>query len=236
MSPSEFGDHMMAANQQQNLSGPIASGDFTNIATNNAADGVYTIGGVPCAIGDIIDLDHDEVNFDPILDIDAGGIKCRDMGGGAFQTRQIPINTPLLTTLLADGFSLLMDFLADDTVSLGVSVHDNAFNMDAGGTSTNDPLGPTTRTSVTDKDFNQIDDTVHYPVLSQLNKFAMTVAADRVSASVNGAAAVTVAGPGLDALMANLVMSFAGSEGGRLRSFAFYEVVDDADLPSLSAL
>lgn len=215
-------------------SAPIASGNFTNIATNNAADGVYTLNGVPCVIGDIIDLDHAETTFNAVTDIDAGGIKCPDGGGGSFITRQLAMNTPLLTSLLADGFTLLLEFYVEEKVGASLSVHDDAFNFEAAAISQY-TVG-FKNTKVQDKDYNEVTDSVHYPALLQENKLAITVAADRVSASVNGAVIVTRAGSGLDASMQSVVISFSAGADERLRSFAFYEVVDDADLPALSAL
>lgn len=218
---------------------PVASGNFTNIATNNAADGVYTIDGEMVAIGDIIDLDHGENNFDSILDIDAGGIKTRQSGAN-YISRQFAINDPLLTDLLTSGFTVLCEIYGEGSTVLGLSVHDNEFTFDAGGGTRNEPEVPeispeVLRTFVSDKNFNQTNDDTQYPVLSQVNKFALTVASDRVSASVNGAPIVTVAGSGLDAAMANIVFTLSGDGTVRLRSFAFYDLVDDAALPTLSS-
>lgn len=213
--------------------GPIASGDFTNIATNNAADGIYTIDGVPCAIGDIIDAAHAETTFNPILDIDADGIKC-PASGESFITRQLAIKAPLLTQLLADGFTLLFEFYTDANVGASVSVHDDGFNFEAAALAQY-TAGPTD-TRVQDKDYNDEVDSGHYPTLGQVNKLACTFAADRVSASINGATPVTIAGSGLDPTMQSVVISFSGKINERLRSFAFYEVVDDTDLPALSEI
>jgi hypothetical protein len=86
--------------------GMIASGDFTNIATNNAADGVYTINGSAVAITDIIDLNLPGwVAFDPVQDIDAGGIKPRSGSGRIF-----PLTTTVLADVVPDGFTMVYDF------------------------------------------------------------------------------------------------------------------------------
>jgi hypothetical protein len=218
--------------------GMIASGDFTNIATNNAADGVYTINGSAVAIGDIIDLDHPENNFDPALDLDAGGIKCRDIGSGAFISRQFAINSPLLNTLLAEGFTLVMEFYADATVICAVSAHDNDFNFDGGADATNDPDGFAHRTQVNDKNNNNQRDFVNYPAFNQVNKLAVTMTPTRTAGSLNGSPVlVPDADAGaIDATANNMTLQFAGVANERLRSFVFYEAVDDTDLPTLSAL
>ena len=215
---------------------PIASGNFTNIATNNAADGVYTLNGQMVAIGDIIDLAHPENNFDSVLDIDAGGIKCRDDGGGSFLTRQFAINDPLLTTALTDGFTVLCEIDAEEDVSLGISCHDDAFNFDTGGVARNVDPSPQ-EINVSGTDFGTVRDFANFPTMNAISKFALTVASDRVSGSINGSTAITTSPVGgLDATLANIVFSLSAGANSRLRSFAFYEVVDDADLPTLSAL
>lgn len=218
-------------NHQQNLSGAVASGDFTNIATNNAADGIYTLNGEACAIGDIIDLDHPDTFFDPVLDIDMDGIKARDAGGGNWNGRSLEINTPLLTTLLTGGFTIVLEaFVAADGV-IGASLHDSAFNFERVGAM-----------DAADVNLNGDNESrsweieaLNLPVPDAVNKLAVTFLAGSISASLNGG---TVAGV-TDTILAdvdNIVLQLNGSENLRLRSFAFYEVVDDTDLPTLSAL
>jgi hypothetical protein len=219
----------------------VASGNLTNIATNNAADGVYTLNGETVAITDIVDATNGETNFDPVVDLDADGIKLRDDGGGAFLTRQLAMTPALAATLLTTGFTIVAELYAGTTISFSVSAHDDAFTMDAGGTTTHSAAIPDVQsevkyTSVTDKDFNGPTDATKFPAFSQISKFALTVAADRVSASINGSELVTQVGPGLDAAMAQVVLSLSGDGDARLRSFTFYDVVADADLPTLSAL
>lgn len=211
----------------------IASGDFTNIATNNAADGIYTIDGAPVAIGDIIDLDHGETNIDPVLDIDAGGIKCRDSGGGSFTPRQIAINTPLLTSLLTDGFTALCEFDAQEDLAITMSCHDDEFNFESRGATTNQDPDPK-RTRIYDKTGEDYTDLNNYPLLGQVSKLAVTIAADRVSASINGSAVIVSDFGGLDPSQASIVFTFGAGENSRFQSFSFYEVLVDADLPQLS--
>lgn len=224
-------------NHQQSLSGPIAGGDFTNISTGNAADGVYTIGGEAVTLGEIIDLGHAETNFDPVLDIDAGGIKLRQTGPSTFVSRQFAINDPLLSELLTDGFTTLMEFYFDEggSVGVGVSIHDDpTWNFDAGGSAQWDNGGIVSQITVTDKNFNPAQDDDNFPLEGQENKLAITVTNDRVSGSINGSSPITVAGPGLDPAMASIVFTLTGAGDARMRSFAFYEPADDVDLPALS--
>lgn len=217
----------------RSIAAPIASGDFTEIATNNAADGIYTVNGEAVAIGDIIDLDHIEANFDPVQDIDAGGIKSRDNGDGTFGTRQIPINNPLLTTLLTNGFTLLCEFDVEEDLTLSISCHDDMGNFDIGGTTLNGGPG-TQRTIATDKDWNQPTDHDQFPIIGQVNKFAVTVAADHVSACINGGAVITTPSGGLDPSLASIVFGFGASANSRFRSFTFFEPVDSTSMQVLT--
>jgi hypothetical protein len=111
---------------------------------------------------------------------------------------------------------------------------DDGFNFQSGGGTSND--GPSHRTKVSDKNFNEVLDDTIYPPLGQSSRLAIVVASDHVSASLNGSPAITVAGPGLDPSMAEIILNLSGSADERMRSFAFYDVVADADLPALSAL
>jgi hypothetical protein len=206
----------------------IASGNFTNIATNNAADGAYTLNGVPCAITDIIDMGSEDTNLDLIADLDADGIFCPD---GVLSTRSIAIKSPLLDTLLADGFSMIIEYQATASAAVQTVVHDPDFNLYTSMRALSDDEF----TQLTDKTNNHIQTFPQAPLIGQINKTAFTCIDNSMSASTNGATAVTLSGDGaLDILMSAVFLAFEADVDSRLRSFAFYEVVDDADLPTLS--
>lgn len=220
---------------QQSLSGPVGSGDFTNIATNNAVDGVYTLNGTPCAIGDIIDLAHPDGAFDPLTDIDAGGMKRRDLGGGSFADAIIQLKDPLLSQLIDEGFTVVLEgFLpvgvAFNTVTLGLTDDDGAPA----------PFAAVNEFAIECWSYDEVSDLYiedDLPTLGAANKFAVTMTAGKQSMSLNGGDVHTHAAPGVGPLLDQVYMAIPGGNADiRLRSFAFYEVVDDADLPALSAL
>jgi hypothetical protein len=216
---------------QQSLAGIVASGDFTNIATNNAVDGIYTLNGEAAALGDIIDLDNDETAFDPVADIDAGGIKAKADNGAA---RSLAINEPLLSDLLANGFTMTMEMFSGQGVSMELDLFDpsdfDPFGFFAYGSEAGD-------ISLYSWDGFGLDDNSPIPQ-GQIFKFAITATAERMAYSLNGGAAQPLARSGITAGMNTIKMAMNANldRSGRLRSFAFYEPVDDADLPTLSAL
>lgn len=215
-------------NHQQNFGGMIAGGDFTQTGEADMAGGTYTLNGEPCEITDIIDTAHAGGNFDPITDIDAGGVK---------PNKTFYIKEPLLSTMLENGFSMVLEVSwTTEVVSVYSASYDAGENDSiecywgdpgAGDRLTLYALGVDTDTWTTPADL---------PIDDQVNKLALTYAADHMAASVNGAAIRRIEAPGIDATMAMFYFTFAapGGTNARLRSFAIYETVDDADLPSLS--
>lgn len=217
---------------QQILAGPVASGDFTNIATNNAADGVYTLNGSPCAITDIIDLSNPNNAFDPVRDIDSGGIKAYDDGVG-IHGRQLELKDPLKATVLADGMTIVLECLTGSAAPEGgVSIvpHDDDFN-----------LNTFAECNLADTDLFALDENEYfstsYKMLpNQINKVAFTLSDGRMAVSLNGGAVHAIESGCFSIGITNVSMSTAADLTSRLRSFVIYEVVDDADLPGLSAL
>jgi hypothetical protein len=66
---------------------------------------------------------------------------------------------------------------------------------------------------------------------------ALTFAVDHIAVSINGGVVSRLEHPTLDPSLSLIEMLFqSGTGDGRFRSFAFYEAVADADLPTLSAL
>lgn len=213
-----------------NAFGALASGDFTNIATNNAADGIYTLNGVPCAIGDILaPADDDPNNFDPVLDIDVGGIKSRFLGGVSYSARIMVIVDPLLTTLL-NGYTVLFEIYcgtADDG-STQITPNNSGFSIDTYA-----------QASLDQTKLFAIDATeylgIHELTPSAINRIAFTMTDARMAVSVNGGTVHAIESGCLTG--AELLQIFFGTgANGRLRSFTFYEVVDDAALLTLSAM
>lgn len=210
---------------QQTLAAPLASGNFTNIASSNAVDGVYTLNGSPCAITDIVDLASPDASFDPALDIDAGGVKTRAGSG-----RTLPIKAPLLADLLADGFSVVFTGTFDaGSTSIEIHCHSADYNTDA--------YVAVARASY---DLNSVDFTEIFNgsggVSAGLHKFAVTLTNARMALSIDGGAVVSQESPAINGAVVAIQFGMGGDSGARLRSFIFYGVVDDADLPTLSAL
>lgn len=220
---------------QQNLSGPIAFGMFTNIATNNAADGVYTLNGTPCAIGDIIDLASEWTDFDPVADIDAGGIKVFVDGPSVFG-RTMAMTGPLLISI-TDGFTVVYEFFcsADTVVDITAMSDDEVEYAYQHASFRVEPardiigLGDLTQAE-------EAEDATAGIAQSQINKIAFTVTDEKISASLNGGAVLPLPFAGISVNTSIVYIGMGGDVDARLRSFAFYEVVDDADLPTLSAL
>lgn len=212
--------------------GQLASGNFTNIATNNAADGVYTINGQMVAITDIIDLNNPYSTFNPETDIDAGGIKPRDPGGGFFLENSIEIKEPLLSSLLANGFTILLECYTD-TSTISVDCHDPDFNVE-----TSASLSTSTGSGIYAQDGTFTQSGADLPTEESINKFSATITDTHMAYSLNGAATVAItAGQALGGAIDQIQLQVSSISGnGRLRAFTFYEVVDDTDLPTLSAL
>jgi hypothetical protein len=214
-----------------------ASGDFTSIATNNVVDGVFTLNGVICTLEDIVDLSDPDATFDPDLDIDEGGIAPRDVGGGSFSGRSLSIKDPLLSQILANGCTTVFETFVDDT-------NTNKVGM-AGGDPPDYLLAPEASLSTTPPDatlrFGSADqntlNTFPYSIGGGIQKVAITLLPDGgMSGSVNGSEVHTSAADFFAPTVVKLYFTLGAAPAGRLRSFVFYDVVDDADLPTLSAL
>lgn len=221
---------------QQNHGGPTASGDFTNIATNNAADGVYTLNGAPCAIDDIIDMASPFTAFDPVQDIDAGGIKVRVVEASTFG-RTMALKDPVLASMVSNGFTIVCEIFCSAHTSTDITTSNdgeteyaNQFAVFNQGTA---------QDLIALADLTQVEgasDTTAGFVQDAVNKVAFTVTDVAISASVNGGAVLVLAFPGISLNTVNAYLGMGGDANARLRAFAIYEPVDDADLPTLSAL
>jgi hypothetical protein len=220
---------------QQSLSGVLASGDFTNIATNNAADGVYTLNGNPVAIGDIIDLAHPNTVFDSVADIDAGGIGPHETTPDNFVDTLLVLKEPLLSQLIDNGFTLVVEtFIPTTELSTGFTfnAYDDDFDPAAYAVCNTQYIECWSYDNESDL---YVDDDL--PTQNAVNKFAVTFTDARQAMSLNGGVVYSHEASGLGALTDLLDLAVpAAHPDTRLRSFAFYEPVDDADLPTLSIL
>lgn len=214
----------------------VAAGDFMNIATNNAADGVYTLNGQTVPITDIIDVGNPNGNFDPAIDIDADGIKAREVESedpnfGA--SRSIILQPSLSASLLAEGYTFVIEyFMAEGTVgNFDLIEFSEDFEFDVSSASARHDSVK----AYTEQNGNEFaPDTA--PTLDAVNKLAGTITGTGVSLSLNGAPTFHSAGT-TDLSHFDLVrFETPANLTARLRSFAFYDLVDDADLPTLSAL
>lgn len=209
----------------------VASGDFTNIASANAADGVYTLNGVSCTLTDIINLSGpDSGLFNPATDIDAGGVFCP-----SGTTRIFNIGNPLLSETLAGGYSITLDFGFSTGITVGTFMHpDNyAFQPEIDAIYTSAESKQLALANVSGASSSDIINTPE----PGTNRLAATMAADYMSVSINGSPITRLEGAALDPLLTAIAFSMSSDENdGRLIGFAFYEVVADADLPTLSAL
>ena len=206
----------------------LGSGDFTNIATNNAADGVYNLNGSPCAIGDIIDLTSPYTSFNPATQIDAGGIKTNGTIGDHDIT--LALKDPLNSTIIAGGATFVFEFSwaleAYETMELQACEDGGPLSYAGGGPSGSSQYGsPISGTS--------FDDTITWP--AGINKMAITMTATKIVSSVNGGAIKSAVGTVINGSINGIVMAFSASASGRFRSFIVYEPVSDAELPGLSA-
>jgi hypothetical protein len=208
----------------------VASGDFTNIATNNAADGVYTLNGATVAITDIIDTENDYGAFDPVVDIDAGGIKSHSGGFTA-----IYMKDPLLSSLIATGFTLVVELFYGADMSVNCNAHDDDQGPNLSYVETQGQVrllvggpGPGYQTLA-------VNDEV--PPEDEICKVAMTFVDSGISYSLNGLPIHTLAVDPLRSGWTHIGITMgSGGAANRIRSFAYYEPVADADLPTLSAL
>jgi hypothetical protein len=215
----------------------MAGGDFTNIATNDATDGVYTLNGVPCAIGDIIDVAHSDGNFDPLIDVDSGGIKPKDAGGGSVTDTFLYLTEPLLTQILG-GYTAVFEVMFEGDAQ-GAALEATAYDVPdyniTSGLIAQFKIGAPDRIRLVDTANNFTDFSDEF-LTSGIHKIAFTATTEKMVASVDGRPIVLVEEPGLDPLCTGYFFAIKDELSARLRSFAFYGVVDDADLPTLSAL
>lgn len=224
--PTDVGDEFVALLDDIGISYSVASGDFTNISTSNIADGIYTIGGSTVMFEDIVDLGSDDTTYNP-ANVDGDGIFCEANG-----SQQLALNDPPLTDLLT-GFTVVFDLLLVDAGQINVFVHNDDYGLYSSAT-----VGETS-IELGDKDGNTVVNTTGDHLTEGDNKIAITFATDRLSVSINGRAVISGACSPLDVTMSAVAFGMSMGPGGedcRLRSFSFYAPVDDADLPSLSAL
>lgn len=222
---------------------PVASGMFTNIATNNAADGVYTFMGDAVALGDVIDLESLWASFDPDTDIDAGGFRCGFIEGLGPQPIVMPLTAALMASMV-DGFTIVIEVFTANPMDMRVTTQtlDNQENGEAkfildSGTNLSAATiqyhgdGATTDNTA----FDEIPE-------GQVAKVAATFTGNSISFSIAGNAVEATSGfPAVHAATELIRMDFSTYDEMayatlRLRSFDIYAAVDDADLPSLSAL
>lgn len=220
------------------MNAALATGNFTDSGEANAVGGVYTLNGASCLITDIVDTSHPDNQFNPATDIDAGGIKAP---GGGTDSRQIAIKQPLLGTLLASGFTVLLEIFSNDTeIQFFSWMYDTPdFNTLASGTTIYSESTPSSNYGEARvANSNRTRNASAKPVKNQINRMAVTLASDRAAFSINGGSVIKRAGTCLDAGMNTVLLGFSGITPNttRLRAFTFYQVVADGDLPTLSAL
>jgi hypothetical protein len=222
---------------------PIASGMFTNISSANAADGIYTLNGNPAALGDIIDLSFPDGNFDPGLDLDSNGIMPRPTGGGGSRETTLYLKAPLVASIL-DGYTAVFsaNFASTDQGGFTATVlHAACFDY-PNYTTQPEVVSQWKENDVPPgvvKMFSAIGNETDFGgeiSSSGIHKIAITATAEKIVASVDGGPTFSVAEPGIDQVCNGFYFNIGGDLASRLRSFEFYEPVDDADLPALSAL
>lgn len=226
---------------------PIGGGDFTVTSEINVVNGAYTLNGQMVALSDLVDCSNPGSWFDPVNDIDAGGIKMFvDDGQGGLLGRQIYFTNDLIAACIG-GYTIVMEVLAgtDDCMLDVYSQNvDGSIYSEAGiqwdyiraefrqylyaipdGSSFLDETNPPTSDLPTGSPSTTV-------------KVAITFASDHMAISVAGSAPRNVPSPGVDPSMTMFLFSTNSQHGdtsGRLRNFSIYEPVDDADLSTLSA-
>jgi hypothetical protein len=211
----------------------IASGNFMNIVTNNAADGIYKINGSTVAITDIIDLALPGwVAFDPVQDIDAGGIKPRNGSGRIF-----PLTQAVVQEVVPTGFTIVYDFYAgaDTIVDITTANDDQSeYGYQYARYRTQDG-----------QDIIGLADILNGALAENIspagivpnadNKIAFVMTPDRIAASLNGGATVSLAAAGISANTTVIALGLGGDADARLHGFDLFEVVSNEDLSTLSA-
>jgi hypothetical protein len=218
----------MGMGMMRHTSPIMASGDFTDITTNNVLDGVYTLNGAPVAITDIIDLSNPNTIFDPVDDVDAGGLK---INGGGYSG--IYLTNALATTMLSAGFTMLVEFYWAPDTTMSVMVHDNDQNAFS-------------YIEIYDDDFVRLnslpdnsDVTGEMPTEGAVNKLAVTFTDTAITYSLNGLPVHSLSGDILRpawTMVGITISRLAAEDSARIRVFDIYAPIDDADLPTLSAL
>lgn len=210
----------------------MASGDFTNIGSANAADGVYTLNGNPATVGDIFNLSHPDTNFDPEADIDAGGLKPHEAGETAAY-----LNSALVSQIVGGYTAVFAVLFVDDGSVLNAQAFDNPdYNVHPGCKAQWFLDGPVDTVETWSGDNNSHDVFNDKIGGAGEHKIAVTVAGELISISVDGGAVFSSAFSGVNPITDGFFFNIGGDVATRLRSFAFYEPVDDADLPTLSEL
>lgn len=210
--------------------GVIAGGDFSNLATNNMADGTYTLNGVACNFDDIVNLASDNTTFNQGTNIGVGGLKPASAGNAV----SLEIVDSLAASLLASGFTVVVDGFFDSAVlaTFWVDVHDPDYNGQSSAYLR--PGAPGCEL------VPFVDGLVESPTqtipLNVEHRIALTMTAGTMSYSINGGAVIATSGTVFDVSFTNIKVALNGQTTSRMRSFAFYTAADDADLPGLSTL
>jgi len=209
------------------VNGAIASGDFTQ-GSFNAVTGTYTLNGSPATLEDIIDLSAPDNNFDPLTDMDAGGVKA------VLGTEKLVLKNPL-SSQVAVGFTLVFDVYVG-TPGLLRYVRIQLFNSDYSQNAYASSNGSGIDLFAINEEELIDNSGIYAHNADSINRVAFTVVDDAISASLNGGVVASLAHGGVNANTAIIYFEFAGDADTRLRAFAFYDPVSDASLPAFSAL
>jgi hypothetical protein len=212
----------------------IAGMDFTDLGVIDAVNGEYYVNGAPSTIGDIIDLNQ----FDPVDKIDAGGIRPLEGENAVI----VPIAEPLNTTLLTGGYTVVMECLFETNayVETRVLVAEGGpeprpyalFSADWDN-ATDDYIEVWSYNENAIYEFNGIGPA------SGVQKVAATMTPARQAVCVSGGTVYSHEHPGMGVLSGFVQIRGGGQLTGapnfRIKKLTFYEPVDDADLPGLTA-
>jgi hypothetical protein len=222
----------------------IASGDFTATSVIDPVNGAYTFNGVTVALADIIDVTTP--SFNPANDMDAGGIKL-NTDDGDFGGRSMPFIGDLFDSLV-NGFTIVFEVYTGQVFSVGIELNDPVASYTATNTYAADNINGQFTRNLTALDQTSVDyftstsnlpgDNVTQVAADSIVKVAMTIATDRVSQSVAGESAVSIAHGGSAATADFISFDMGGGSFDttpRIRKFSVYAPVADADLPTLSA-
>lgn len=225
MSPSEFGDHMKAANLQQTLAPGTLPDGTEPLIFADLKNGIYTVEGVPVAMADLLEEQLDFGTFDPAL-IEAGiGLRDPESTGDADPCLKqslasvLPLDTgcTIVATYSGEGsYSVTLVDLPDYNIGYTATFSDEHIEVGDGAANSaqdTDPLGTTT-------------------------KIAANIGVARLAGSLGGRPVVATdtyhaADPG--AAPPFNTSGIVVSSGGVLESVGWYPLQDEADLPMLSA-